>query len=73
MDSGPVKNLATENIELETWSPLKRDQEYFNKKFLDITAWGITIPKIQGLTLDKVVVELGKKDFSAGLSFVAIS
>ena len=35
--------------------------------------WGITIPKIQGLTLDKVVVELGKKDFSAGLSFVAIS
>ena len=36
-------------------------------------AWGVTIPKIQGLTLDKVVVELGKKDFSAGLSFVAIS
>ena len=36
-------------------------------------AWGITIPKIQGLTLDKVVVELGEKDFYAGLSFVAIS
>ena len=36
-------------------------------------AWGITIPKTQGLTLDKVVVELGKKNFSAGLSFVAIS
>ena len=28
VDSGPVKNLATENIELETWSPLKRGQEY---------------------------------------------
>ena len=35
--------------------------------------WGITIHKSQGLTLEKVVVELGDKDFSAGLSFVAIS
>ena len=30
VDSGPVKNLATENIEIETWSPLKRGQEYVN-------------------------------------------
>jgi len=36
-------------------------------------AWGITIRKSQGLTLEKVAVELGDKDFSAGLSFVAIS
>jgi ATP-dependent exoDNAse (exonuclease V) alpha subunit len=36
-------------------------------------AWGITIHKSQGLTLEKVVVELGDKDFSAGLSFVVIS
>jgi ATP-dependent DNA helicase PIF1 len=36
-------------------------------------AWGITIHRSQGLTLEKVVVELGKKKFSAGLSFVAIS
>jgi len=36
-------------------------------------AWGITIHKSQGLTLEKVAVELGDKDFSAGLSFVAIS
>jgi ATP-dependent exoDNAse (exonuclease V) alpha subunit len=36
-------------------------------------AWGITIHKSQGLTLEKVVVELGDKDFSVGLSFVAIS
>ena len=35
-------------------------------------AWGITIHKSQGLTLEKVVVELGDKDFSAGLCFVAI-
>jgi hypothetical protein len=37
------------------------------------TAWGITIHKSQGLTLTKAVVELGRADFSAGLSFVAIS
>ena len=36
-------------------------------------AWGITIHKSQGLTLEKVVVELGDKDFAAGLTFVAIS
>jgi len=36
-------------------------------------AWGITIHKSQGLTLEKVVVELGEKDSPTGLSFVAIS
>lgn len=36
-------------------------------------AWAITIHKSQGLTLTNVVIELGPKDFSAGLSFVAIS
>src|SRR5947209_8752695 len=36
-------------------------------------AWAITIHKSQGLTLEKVVVDLGHTDFSSGLSFVAIS
>jgi len=36
-------------------------------------AWGTTIHKSQGLTLEKAVVELGEKDFSAGLTLVAIS
>ena len=36
-------------------------------------AWGITIHKSQGLTLEDAVIELGHADFSAGLSFVAIS
>ena len=35
-----------------------------------IMAWGITIHKSQGLTLEVAVVELGHADFSAGLSFV---
>ena len=34
-------------------------------------AWGITIYKSQDLTLEKVVVELGDKDFTVGLTFVA--
>jgi ATP-dependent DNA helicase PIF1 len=36
-------------------------------------AWGITIHKSQGLTLEKVVVDLGHADLTSGLSFVAIS
>jgi ATP-dependent exoDNAse (exonuclease V) alpha subunit len=36
-------------------------------------AWAITIHKSQGLTLNKVVINLHEKDFSPGLSFVAIS
>ena len=36
-------------------------------------AWAITIHKAQGLTLDSVVVDVGKKEFSSGLSFVACS
>ena len=38
-----------------------------------VMAWRITIHKSQSLTLEKVVVELGEKDFFAGLPFVAIS
>lgn len=36
-------------------------------------AWAGTIHKAQGLTLDKVVVDIGKKEFSSGLTFVACS
>jgi hypothetical protein len=35
-------------------------------------AWAITIHKSQHLTLSKVVIDLGEKDFSPGLSFVAM-
>ena len=36
-------------------------------------AWAVTIHKSQGLTLDKVVIDIGKKEFSCGLTFVACS
>ena len=36
-------------------------------------AWAVTIHKSQGLTLDKVVIDVGKKEFSPGLTFVACS
>jgi ATP-dependent exoDNAse (exonuclease V) alpha subunit len=32
-------------------------------------AWGITIHKGQGLTLETAVIELGENDFAMGLSF----
>ncbi len=35
--------------------------------------WALTIHKSQGMTLEKAVVELGKNEFSIGISFVAIS
>ena len=36
-------------------------------------AWAVTVHKSQGLTLDKVVVDIGRKEFCAGLSFVSCS
>ena len=36
-------------------------------------AWAVTIHKSQGLTLDKAVIDVGKKEFSPGLTFVACS
>ncbi len=36
-------------------------------------AWAVTIHKSQGLTLDKVVIDVGKKEFSSGSTFVACS
>ena len=36
-------------------------------------AWAITIHKAQGLTLDKVIIDVGTREFSSGLTFVACS
>ena len=36
-------------------------------------AWAVTIHKSQGQTLDTAVIDVGKKEFCVGLTFVAIS
>jgi Helicase len=36
-------------------------------------AWAITIHKSQGMTLEKAVADIGEKEFSAGLTYVALS
>ena len=36
-------------------------------------AWAITVHKAQGLTLHKVVIDVGRKEFCSGLTFVACS
>ena len=36
-------------------------------------AWAVTIHKSQGLTLDKIVIDIGRKEFSSGLTYVACS
>ncbi len=36
-------------------------------------AWTVTAHKSQGLTLEKAKIDLGSKEFAAGLSFVAVS
>ena len=35
--------------------------------------WGITVHKSQGLTLEKANIDIGKNEFAAGLTFVALS
>jgi ATP-dependent DNA helicase PIF1 len=35
-------------------------------------AWAITVHKSQGLTLPKVIIDFGEKEYAAGLSFVAV-
>jgi ATP-dependent exoDNAse (exonuclease V) alpha subunit len=36
-------------------------------------AWAVTVHKFQGLTLSRIKLGLGKREFSTGLTFVALS
>ena len=38
-----------------------------------VLAWAVTIHKVQGLSLDRAVMDLGKNVFAHGMAYVALS
>jgi ATP-dependent DNA helicase PIF1 len=58
---------------MRTWS-LDNNATIFSRTGLPLSlAWSLTIHKSQGLTIPKAVVDIGPREMSAGLSFVALS
>jgi ATP-dependent DNA helicase PIF1 len=70
---------TTEGVEVVPIAPIKRsweDKNGTNCSRLQVPirlAWAITVHKSQGLTLEKAKIDIGDKEFAAGLTFVAIS
>ena len=70
--------LFPNGIPIVPITPLKTSFE-LNGKAMSRTqlplrlAWAVTVHKSQGLTLKKIKLGLGKKEFSTGLTFVALS
>ncbi|KDR74959.1 hypothetical protein GALMADRAFT_570069 [Galerina marginata CBS 339.88] len=44
-----------------------------NPDIFSYRAWAVTIHKSQGLTLERIKLGLGKREFSTGLMFVGLS
>jgi ATP-dependent exoDNAse (exonuclease V) alpha subunit len=78
--TGPTFERA-QNREQGPWIPImpftarweQGDKVLTRTQFPMRLAWAMTIHKSQGLTLDNAVIDLGEKDFTPGLSFVAMS
>lgn len=57
--------------ELRTW---KKGGTVCTREQIPIAlGWGSTVHGVQGLTVDRIVVDIGNKEFAAGLSYVALS
>jgi len=60
-------------------APIRRSWENKNGKMCSrlqipiCLAWAITVHKSQGLTLEKARIDIGNKEFAAGLAFVTVS
>jgi ATP-dependent exoDNAse (exonuclease V) alpha subunit len=69
----------SEGIKVVPIGPIKRTWEGKNGEKCSrfqvpiCLAWAITVHKSQGLTLSKAKIDIGSKEFAAGLSFVAMS
>lgn len=72
------------SVQQETWQNIKYEYDEEKKKVKEIVigefrqyplklAWALTIHKSQGLTFDKVIVDVGAGAFSGGQSYVALS
>ena len=73
---GPL--FLPEHLKVVPISTFKGDFEYESKnctciQFPIVLAWVITIHKYQEMILDKVVIDIGKKEIVAELIFVVIS
>lgn len=54
-----------------TWKV--HNQTHLRRQFPLILAHACTIHKAQGLTIDKMILDIGKRDFACGLSYVGIT
>ena len=80
----PKENPVTYTLEKVSWENLKYEIDKKTGKIVETVigtftqypvklAWAITIHKSQGLTFDKLVIDLGEGAFSAGHTYVALS
>ena len=75
---GPVCRIDAEGRRVAPIFPVTREfvhegRTYSREQFPLIVAYAITIHKSQGITLDKAVLNISKRDFAPGLAYVGVS